>query len=185
MTDNALALIEPKNAAQYFTANGLDPVFEKIREQATGLVTDISTDKGRKEIASLAYKVAKSKTAVDDMGKQLVSGMKEQVKAIDAERSRAWDAIEAIQKQVRAPLTEWENAEKERVAKHEEWIGILEGHASFGITNPCSAEVRERIDQLVKFKRDWQEFSSRAESVTATSRKSLEDLLASRLKHES
>src|SRR4051812_14164349 len=118
MSENALAIIEEKNVAEYFKPQGLDPIIEAIRKEVTGIVPDISTKKGREEIASLAYKVAKSKTALDEMGKKLVSGLKEKAKAIDAERSRAWEAVDAIQKGVRQPLTDWENAEKRRVAEH-------------------------------------------------------------------
>jgi hypothetical protein len=186
MTENALAILEQKNVADYFVANGLDPIIEKIRQEVTGFVPDISTAQGRKEIASLAYKVAQSKTALDAAGKKLVSGIKEQAKAIDAERSRAWDELEAIQKQVRAPLTEWEDQNKERVEQHESQLALLSQCAAYAEANPLtSAQITEQIAKADEiFDRDWQEFSQRAtktkEDVTAR----LEKKLAERQKYE-
>ena len=168
MTENALAIIEKKNVAQYFMANGLDPILEKIRQEVTGIVLDISTDKGRKEIASLAYKVAKSKTALDDMGKELVSGIKEQAKAIDSERRRAWDALEAMQKEVRAPLTEWEKREKERIAGHEAALTEIETAGRLMRENWQTGSLeamQNKIKELLDDKRGWQEFTARAEWV--------------------
>ncbi|OCS62006.1 hypothetical protein BBZ50_02590 [Escherichia coli] len=50
-------------------------------------VPDITTAKGRKEIASLAYKVAQTKTYLDGLGKDLVAELKEIPKLIDANRN--------------------------------------------------------------------------------------------------
>ena len=60
MTENALALIEEKKVAEYFVAQGLDPVIEAIRKEVTGIVSDISTKAGRDEIRSRAAKLARS-----------------------------------------------------------------------------------------------------------------------------
>ncbi|EGT6367902.1 cell envelope biogenesis protein TolA, partial [Escherichia coli] len=49
-------------------------------------VPDITTAKGRKEIAYLAYKVAQTKTYLDGLGKDLVAELKEIPKLIDANR---------------------------------------------------------------------------------------------------
>ncbi|HID7917402.1 TPA: hypothetical protein ACXIEW_002580 [Pseudomonas aeruginosa] len=56
----------------YSAANGLDPFLAKIREEIDGFVPDVTTRKGREAIASIAYKVARSKTALDNVGKELV-----------------------------------------------------------------------------------------------------------------
>src|SRR5947209_7999861 len=106
---NELIALETLTPLQVFSDNGLDPIIERIEKEARSILLDISTEKGRKEIASLAYKVAQSKNTLDKMGKDLVSGWKEQAKKVDAERAKAWDRLEALQKEIRLPLTEWEN----------------------------------------------------------------------------
>ncbi len=188
MTENALAPIEEKNVAQYFVAKGLDPIIEKIREEVTSVVSDISTAKGRDEIRSRAHKVAKSKTALDDMGKKLVAGIKEQAKAIDLERSRAWDAMEAIQHEVRAPLTEWENAEKERIAKHEADIAEIINGGQFTSDNwqtlpmDAMADRLKEIEALVTW--TWQEFAARAKQAIDDSTAKIRAAIEKRKAHE-
>lgn len=165
-TSGALALLTPQNMAQHFAARGLEPIIDKLREEVKAFVPDISTKEGRAAIKSFAYKLAQSKTALDKAGKELVSGMKEQVKAVDNERSRAWDEIEKMQEEVRKPLTDWENAEKERVAKHEAAIGELSSH---GMGAMLVSELEAALAGLDAFSaRDWQEFKERAHAIIQT-----------------
>lgn len=107
----------PKETALtvFTTAKGLDPVIAKIREEALSLVADVTTKKGRDAIASNAAKVARSKTYLDGVGKELVDKLKEQPKLIDAERKRVRDTLDALRDEVRKPLTEWEEAEEKRI----------------------------------------------------------------------
>ena len=147
---NDLAIIEALNPVALFTQAGLDPILEKIEKEAKSFLVDISTDKGRKEAASLAYKIAQSKTALDKLGKDLVSGWKEQAKKVDAERARAWDRLEALQKEVRAPLTEWENREKDRVAAHEAALAAIIESPIYGQTE-TAAELSMRLEYLLNY----------------------------------
>lgn len=125
-----LALVPTKeNALQVFQAvNGLDPYLQQIRAEIDGFIPDVTTRKGREAIASIAHKVARSKTALDNVGKELVAELKEIPKKVDAERKRMRDLLDAWKDEVRRPLTEWEEAEAARVAGHKE---TLEWLASF------------------------------------------------------
>src|SRR5690606_5993052 len=77
----------------YQTPNGLDPYIERIRQEVTGHAPNLKTDKGRKEIASRAFKVRKIKAALDGLGKEQVDRLKEIPKLIDAERKRMRDEL--------------------------------------------------------------------------------------------
>ncbi len=112
-TETQLAIVPPKETAlQVFQqANGLDPYLQQIRAEIDSFVPDVSTKKGRDAIASIAHKVARSKTALDNVGKELVAELKEIPKKIDAERKRMRDTLDAWKDEVRAPLNEWEQAE--------------------------------------------------------------------------
>ena len=88
----------------YSKPNGLDALIEQIKAKVLGTVYDISTAKGRDGCRSDAANVAKSKMAIDRLGKALSAEYKEIPKKIDAERRRAFDELEALQKQVRQPL---------------------------------------------------------------------------------
>ena len=161
-TISAIQTIVP---AEFFKPDGSAAVLaalkEEVRKQAASL--DISTELGRAAIASLAYKVARSKTALDEQGKTLVADQKAALKAIDIERAKVWDELDALQKEVRKPLTDWENAEKARVAEHEAALALIAAECD-GIPVWTIAECEQkmvRVNELYTA-RDWQEFHKRA-----------------------
>jgi len=104
---NAVAIFADKDS--------IDPILRQIEAEVISHVPDVSTNKGRDYIASLAHKVAKSKVALDDAGKNLVAGWKEQAKVVDESRKHARDYLDDLKERVRKPLTDWENAEAARI----------------------------------------------------------------------
>ena len=116
-TTTALVTLQPENALTLFTAGtGLESLLTDIRKQASSLVPDLTTAKGRKEIASVAYAVAQTKTYLDGIGKALTDEYKEIPKKIDATRKQIRDELDKLKDEVRAPLTAYEGAEANRVA---------------------------------------------------------------------
>ncbi|NLR52102.1 hypothetical protein HG694_01170 [Citrobacter freundii] len=114
-----LVVIEKSSAMAVFTNNEqLDPIIEKIEKEARSLVPDVSTKKGRDAIASMAHKVARSKTYIDNAGKDLVAELKALPKQIDESRRIVRERLDALKDEVRSPLTEWE-AEQERIKAEE------------------------------------------------------------------
>jgi colicin import membrane protein len=164
---NELIALEKLTPMQVFNDGGIDPIIERIEQEARSTLLDISTKKGREEVKSLAYKIAQSKTALDKMGKDLVAGWKEQANRVDQERSRIWGRLEALQKEIRSPLTEWENKEKDRIAGHEMELVTLGQCATYAELNTLpSAQITGLIDKANEIHaRDWQEFAARAGTV--------------------
>nr|EKT9311315.1 hypothetical protein [Citrobacter freundii] len=114
-----LVVIEKQNAMAVFTTKEqLDPIIEAIEKEARSLVPDVSTKKGRDAIASMAHKVARSKTYIDNAGKDLVAELKALPKQIDESRRIVRERLDALKDEVRRPLTEWE-AEQERIKAEE------------------------------------------------------------------
>lgn len=101
--------------AAFSAPDTLDKLIGRIETEARSQAPDLSTAKGRAAIASLAFKVAKSKTALDAAGKVLNENARAHINKVDAERRRAWDRLEKLQVEVRAPLTEWEAKEQQRI----------------------------------------------------------------------
>ncbi len=123
-----LVVIEKQNAMAVFTTKEqLDPIIEAIEKEARSLVPDVSTRKGRDAIASMAHKVARSKTYIDNAGKDLVAELKALPKQIDESRRIVRERLDALKDEVRRPLTEWE-AEQERI-KAEEAMNALHTEA--------------------------------------------------------
>lgn len=177
-------LPEKQQALEVFTvAKGLDPWLEKITVEAKSLVADLSTKKGRDAIASMAYKVRQSKTALDKIGKELVDQLKEQPKLVDAERKRMRDYLDSLAEEVRKPLDEFEAAEAARVAKHKASIESLAPISTDGVK---SADIEALIEcvKSVPVDASWQEFEAEAHRVKAATIAAYETALASRLNYE-
>ena len=115
-----LITIDPESmelqAIQLFQTGGTEDLIHKIEVEARSVLPDVTTPKGRKAIASNASRVARSKTYLDGLGKELVSGLKIQVKAVDEERRNMRCRLDTLKAEVRQPLTDFENREKDRVA---------------------------------------------------------------------
>jgi hypothetical protein len=182
-TISAIPAIVP---AEFFKPNGADAVLSALKTEVRKVAAtlDISTPGGREAIASLAYKVARSKTALDEHGKDLVSAIKKQAGEIDAERKRVRDELDALKDEVRKPLTDWENAEKTRVTAHEGALAAIAESPEFGATE-SSAELKARLEFLSNFPaRDWQEFKARADKALSDEILRTEGLLAHAEKRE-
>lgn len=139
-----LVVIEKKNAMAVFTNNDqLDPLIEAIEKEARSLVPDVTTKKGRDAIASMAHKVARSKTYIDNAGKDLVAELKALPKQIDESRRVVRERLDALKDEVRRPLTEWE-AEQERI-KAEEAMNALHAEA-LAMNEDFDRQLEARIE---------------------------------------
>tara|TARA_R110000765_G_scaffold58936_4_gene114999 strand:- start:1573 stop:2661 length:1089 start_codon:yes stop_codon:yes gene_type:complete len=109
-----------ETALEVFKAEqGLDPYLQTIRQELDSFLAEppsLDTATGRKAYASMAHKIARSKTAIDNIGKELVADLKQLPKTIDAERKRWRDQLDAWRDEARGPLNEWEAAEEARKA---------------------------------------------------------------------
>lgn len=162
-----LLVIENISAVELYSGNGVDELLAKIAEEVESLVPDTSTAKGRKEIASTANKVAKSKVFLDGLGKDLVSDWKTKSKAVDAERKKVRDQLDALKAKARQPLTDWEGAENKRIENHKEDINriLMMGAESVDCWDTISLEtMTDRLAWIEEAKIDdsWEEFANEA-----------------------
>ncbi|HDL7826268.1 TPA: hypothetical protein PXP71_004194, partial [Yersinia enterocolitica] len=93
----------------------IESILQQVEKEVNSFVPDVSTKKGRDAIASLGLKVAKTKTYLDGLGKDLVTEYKEVPKKIDASRKTVRDRLDALKEKVLLPKLEYE-AEQERIA---------------------------------------------------------------------
>ncbi|MEY0094578.1 cell envelope biogenesis protein TolA [Providencia rettgeri] len=166
---NELVVIEKSTALEVFkSSDSVEDIIRKVEQEVNSFIPDVTTVKGRKEIASLAYKVAQSKTYLDGLGKDLVAELKEIPKLIDANRRTVRERFDTLRDKVRQPLTEWEaeqeriEAEKQMLAWHEE---ALEMNAAFDKALAERIESDHEIALLMneKFDRDLAEAKAEAE----------------------
>jgi len=162
--EKGLIVPEKINAVTIFSEGKVDPLIEEITKKAKELVPDTSTGKGRDAIKSMAYKVTRSKTYLDDLGKQLVADKKAEIKKVEASRKIIRDKLDALRDKVKKPLTDWEVAEEKRKAEealkaeiNQAWDEAIEENKLFDRRLELKkkeaelhrkAEIRGRIDKI-------------------------------------
>lgn len=164
----------------FANAQGVDDILAKVRKEIDATPRDISTPAGRAAIKSLARKIARTKTGLDDLGKDLVAERKREINTVDAERRRLWDELEALQKDVRKPLDDYEASEKTRTDGHEAALTAIANVAVFLEVEPTSDELRSALVKLDTMRADgraWQEFQARADLAFADAFRSLNSKL--------
>lgn len=129
-----IVLLEPEKFDQFY---------DRVRAETTGIVVDLSTKKGRDEVRSLAAKVTRSKTMIDKAGLALTKGWRDQTNQVNAARKDIEAKLDALADEVRRPLTEWEDAEKARVALCQTTIDAFK-RAAVVTLEDTAATVRER-----------------------------------------
>ena len=121
-----LQVLEQNVIVQAFaTQGGSLLLVDRIAEEVRKHVPDVTTKKGRDQIGSLAMKVSKSKTFIEKCGKELVAEQKAQIKLIDDDRIATVKKFDELRNEILAPRDAWEQAEKDRVAKHEHHIATI------------------------------------------------------------
>lgn len=184
---NELAVLPKETALQVFQQpNGLDPILKTIRAEIDAFKPDMTTASGRAAIASFAYKVARSKTYLDDTGKELVAELKSIPTKIDAERKRVRELLDAWKDEVRRPLTEWEQKEETRVKKHSDNLASLTELGIMFSSEPDSLSLKDRIAAIegVTVDDTWQEFKDKALQAKGDGLASLHTLLVTAEKRE-
>ncbi|WP_273767344.1 cell envelope integrity protein TolA [Aeromonas hydrophila] len=182
-----LVVIEPTTAVALFTkGDGINAMLADIRQQAASLVPDITTAKGRKEIASVAYAVAKTKTYLDGLGKDLTDKYKEIPKRIDANRKLIRDTLDTLKDEVRAPLTQYEEAEEARVEALKSRLGRLNELAASASIELSVSDLQAMLLEVGQTPLDdtWQELLPQATVAKELAAKRLGESLAARQKYE-
>jgi len=130
-------------------------VVDKVRKEVTTETIDLTTKKGRDDIASRAYKVSKMKNAVN---KQIidpsVEEYKQSVKAVGGGKNYWNGEMDSLRDEIRKPLNEWEEKEaikeKKRVddiTERIQGISVLAVEPQ-GETKDHIAEMIEAVDNI-------------------------------------
>lgn len=147
MTTELVTINANDALAVFTTPNAVDPLLAKVRQAIDAFEPDMSTASGRKAIASMAYRVAKAKTYLEDEGKKLADQQKEIPKRIDATRRMIRDTLDKWRDEVRAPLTAWEQAEEARINGIKTDLDELQAVASDTTQRPSNV-IRERLAEV-------------------------------------
>lgn len=181
---NELQVLEQNSNAiveAFKTEGGAKALFDRIAEQARSVVPDLSTDKGRKAIASMARKVASTKTAFDAHGKQLKEQYTVITNKIDADRKLFRDSCDALRDEIRKPLTEWEEAREAHIQAIKDRIsafdsGRVDAFSSSDLIKQVISEV-----EAIAIDESFEDFANEAaikkDAALNSFKKSLEEAL--------
>lgn len=152
--ENELVKVEGLKAVEVFTVEGIEPILQEIRSKVVDAPKDVSTPVQRQKIKSLANKVARSKTLLDSMGKDLVSQWKAQSKKVDESRKKLRDELDALKADVRKPLTEWEEHEKAKQRRVVQIVAYLNSLLVTDTTHIPLEKVESTLEEVSKIKLD-------------------------------
>ena len=166
------------------TPGGTAELFERIAQEARSHVPDVTTKKGRDQIGSLALKISKSKTFIEKCGKELVAEQKAQIKLIDDDRIATVKKFDELRNEILAPRDAWEQAEKDRVAKHEEAVQFIKDHTP--AADATSVKLKGDIEFLenLEIGLQYEEYEEQAKLAKFETLEALRKALADREKLE-
>lgn len=162
-TDLIVSLPAVPNVATFADEKEFDKLYDAILKKIDEHKPDVSTKKGRDEIASLAYKVARTKTALDKQGKDLTEEWRTNTTKVNATRNKIKDRLEKLQTTVRQPLDDWEASEDARVKKHQGALEMLLSFINTSMGHPSEdlKAMLSTVDQIA-VDASWEEFEDRA-----------------------
>lgn len=183
-----LVEIPAKDALAVFTTpNAIDPILARVKREIDQFKGEVRTPTGRKAVASIAYKVSQSKTALLAVGKKLADEQKEIPKKIDACRRKIEETLDGYRDEVRKPLTDWETAEKARSEKHLaeiKNITLLGSYATTGAIKAPALRDALAIVQAVAIGPACEEFISEYAIAKETAIAALKPAIEAREKYE-
>lgn len=145
----ALEVVIEQHAALMIVDNDMfDALVTEIRQEITAFVPNLTTDKGRKEVAALAAKVARTKTAIDRARKALTERMRITTKRVNDVWSDREERLNALRDEARKPLDDWEAAEKKRTEMVSEGLTALRT-AGIVREGETSASVQTRLNVIM------------------------------------
>lgn len=180
-----VAIEQPEIIEAFKVEGGTKALFGRVSENARSVVFDMSVKKDRESLKSFAYSLARIKTTVDNHGKELVSGIKQQAALIDADRKFWRDNMELLQDEIRKPLTDFEQAEKDRVAKHEGDIAEIK-RIALAVSEWDSISIKNALNDLENKVIDssFEEYEQQAKLAKLETLESLRTALTIREKYE-
>ncbi|MEQ1200062.1 hypothetical protein [Acinetobacter nosocomialis] len=184
---NELQILEQNViVAAFAKRGGTDELYERIAQEVCSHVPDVSTKKGRDAIGSLALKISKSKTLIEECGKELVAEQKAQIKLIDDDRIAIVKKFDALRDEILAPRDAWEKAEEDRVAKCLEFLDEITELAKPEFLGNAAWQLKGYIDTLSNLKIDsrFMEFQEQAKLAKFETLEKLRTALAAREKYE-
>lgn len=180
LEDYSVIVTEKETLRDFFTdRKNLDEFYAKVEKMAKGLVADPLTKEGASQIKTCTRQIASVKKKVDDYGKDVVAELKALPKIIDENRRIFREKMEALQDEIRRPVTEIEQRE-------EEIATIAQRHMRIG-ADAASGDIQKEIESVKAIEltdEKWHEGLEKAKKAVNGELNALNLMLESALKRE-
>lgn len=147
-----------------------EELYALIRKEIAAQTPDLTTQAGRDRVKSFAYKITRTRTALDAAGKAATADMRKAIEEVNALRNAATTALQALEAEARRPLTEWEEAEEAKAQKRREILDDITQAITWANrpNPPISAdECRELIERVRELAIDPDLWAGDADMLTA------------------
>lgn len=184
---NEIQVIDQNIIVSAFQKQGaIHELFERVASEVRKEVPDVSTQKGRDQIGSLAMKVSKTKKLIEESGKALVADQKAQIKLIDDDRISVVKMFDALRDEVLAPRDAWKKADDDRIERHKDNIKAITDFCLPENIDVGSEVLASNIRYLEKVKMGacYEEFESQAKLAKFETLEVLRKALVERERYE-
>lgn len=163
-TDLIIKLPAVMTAETFTNEEEFERLYSQVKDAVDKHVPDISTKSGRDAIASLAYKVARTKTALIGQGKKLTEDWRDKTKKVNAACNLIEERLDNLRDNVRKPLNAWEEAEKARQDRITAVFAEINGMKRFSMED-TSVEINLRREELTSWEFAEVDFLDRYDEV--------------------
>jgi chromosome segregation ATPase len=162
MDDYSVIVADPDRLLEIFKdAPKLEAIYSRIEKMALGLVADVTTKEGISQIKTCARQIASVKAKIDDAGKKVKAELNKLPLVIDENRRKFREKMEALQEEIRRPVTEIEEREKEIE-------DIKATHLAVAMSG--SAIIKQQLEKVKAIEltaEKWKESLAKAEKAVA------------------
>ena len=162
MDDYSVIVADPDRLLEIFKdAPKLEAIYSRIEKMALGLVADVTTKEGISQIKTCARQIASVKAKIDDAGKKVKAELNKLPLVIDENRRKFREKMEALQEEIRRPVTEIEEREKEIE-------DIKAMHLAVAMSG--SAIIKQQLEKVKAIEltaEKWKESLAKAEKAVA------------------
>lgn len=144
---NAIATVRENPRVVFTDPAAFDSFFAAVTEMADAVPADITIEANRREVVSMAAKITSTKTAIDKARLALTQHHRDEVARINDAGKVMISRLADLAERVRRPVTEWEQAEKDRLKRHHDTMARI---AALGTLDhdETSPQIASRIDIL-------------------------------------
>jgi hypothetical protein len=142
-----VSIVEANPVVVLLEPEKFDILLAQMQQESRAHVADVTTEKGRKAIGTVAFKVSRTKTAIEAAAKGLTEDWRKKTQAVNATRNHIVETLDALRDEILRPRTEWEAAEEARV---EHCAAVKTRIRSAGIVSAdeTAAAVLTRADEI-------------------------------------